>query len=269
MGKQETREQVMLTEDTQHQPTLIIPRFQRKRSYDELAWSRAAHIKAEDSDSDDSGATVHYRRHELHRELRSPPTKLRCNFEHMGTDPDVDSAEFSPSGTEVFLGGSCGSHMWRRDTAIPVLEESGVTYYNPQLEEGAWHSGLIAVEAEAKDKAAVLMFVVDGVTRGLASMIEVATTVMSGRAVVVVVEHVPEGAVIAGDSVSDNERKDLNRARDYLVETIKQRKREGHTNIELCCSIADATAHAARLAKEVRYTTDQTGSCSCHASCHE
>jgi len=252
-----------------HQPSVSIPRFQRKRSYDELAWSRAAHVRAADSDSDDSAATVPYTRkqHKLPSELRPPPTKLRCNCAHLAISPKEESTE--PSECEVFLGGACGSHMWRRDTAIPALEEAGVSYYNPQLEEGAWHSGLIAVEAEAKEKAAVLMFVVDGMTRGLASMIEVTATVMSGRAVVVVVDHVPEGAVIAGDCVSDNERKDLNRARDYLVQVIQQRMKEGHRNIELCSSISEASSHAARLAKELRdggAVPNGSPSCSCDGS---
>jgi len=245
-----------------HQPALTVPRFQRKRSYDELAWSRAAHIRATDSDSDDSAATVLYGR-EPTSELRSPPTKLRCNCAHMAISPKGDSAD-SPVDFEVFLGGSCGSHMWRRDTAIPVLEESGISYYNPQLEEGAWHSGLIAIEAEAKEKATVLMFVVDGVTRGMASMIEVTAAVMSGRAAVIVVEHVPEGAVIAGDFVSDNERKDLNRARDYLVQVVEQKMKEGYTNIQLCSNISEASQQAALLAKELR----DSATLSCHGSCH-
>merc|ERR1711998_279686 len=181
----------------------------------------------------------------------------------MAISPKGDSAD-SPVDFEVFLGGSCGSHMWRRDTAIPVLEESGISYYNPQLEEGAWHSGLIAIEAEAKEKATVLMFVVDGVTRGMASMIEVTAAVMSGRAAVIVVEHVPEGAVIAGDFVSDNERKDLNRARDYLVQVVEQKMKEGYTNIQLCSNISEASQQAALLAKELR----DSATLSCHGSCH-
>lgn len=242
------------------QPTMTIPRFQRKRSYDELAWSRREHVRATESDSDDfsgyeSGSTVHYGR------SSAPPTKLRCNCAHVGVAP----AE--PSPTEVFLGGSCGGNMWRRDITIPGLLDAGVSFYNPQLEPGAWHSGLISVEAEAKRNAAVLMFVVDGATRGLASMIEVAAAVSSGRTVVLCVEHVPEGAVIAGDEVTENERKDLNRAREYLVSVAEERIKEGHNNIELCSTVSEATTHAARLAKALRNSCDYPESCA--GSCQD
>jgi len=232
-------------------PTVIVPRFQRKRSFDELAWSRSRH-SAYDSDTD-SSATMRYKGSEPSPTFQ-PPSKLRCNCQHMGcvTGEVHGSAEIPPAGCEVFLGGSCGSNTWRRDVTVPILEEAGVSFYNPQLEEGAWHSGLIAVEAEAKENANVLMFVVDGVTRGLASMVEVAATVMSGRATVVVVENVPEGAEIAGDLVGKNELKDLNRAREYLIGVVRDRIKAGHNNIELCSSISEASEHAVRLAKALR-----------------
>ena len=31
-----------------------------------------------------------------------------------------------------FLGGSCNPTTWRHDVSIPLLEKSGVAYYNPQ-----------------------------------------------------------------------------------------------------------------------------------------
>ena len=36
---------------------------------------------------------------------------------------------------KVFLGGSCNPTTWRRDIAMPLMEQSGVLYYNPQVEE--------------------------------------------------------------------------------------------------------------------------------------
>merc|ERR1712167_254765 len=174
---------------------------------------------------------------------------MLCNCEHMPCETDEG---LPPAHPEVFLGGACGTSTWRRDIAIPALEESGTTFYNPQLEAGAWHSGLIAVEAEAKEKAAVLLFVLDGLSRGVASLVEAAATVMSGRPVVVVVENVPEGTLIAGELVSENERKDLNRGREYLRSVVQQRIKEGHANIELCSSVSEAAMHAARLAKVPR-----------------
>ena len=43
--------------------------------------------------------------------------------------------------SEIFLGGSCNPTTWRKDTVIPLLEKTGVSYYNPQVD--AWHEGLI------------------------------------------------------------------------------------------------------------------------------
>ena len=144
-----------LTSTVQHaeahrQFAMIVPRMQRKRSYDELAWSRYENVQATSRtgyDSDGSGTTIPF---------SQPPSK-RC---------ETGSRRLTsvPVHAQVFLGGACGSKTWRRDVAIPALIESGTTYYNPQLEEGAWHSGLIAVEAEAKERADVVMFVVDGQT---------------------------------------------------------------------------------------------------------
>lgn len=32
---------------------------------------------------------------------------------------------------DVFLGGSCNPTTWRKDLAVPYLQEAGVTFYNP------------------------------------------------------------------------------------------------------------------------------------------
>ena len=31
----------------------------------------------------------------------------------------------------VFLGGSCNPTVWRKEIAIPLLQEDGITYFNP------------------------------------------------------------------------------------------------------------------------------------------
>ena len=35
--------------------------------------------------------------------------------------------------TDVFLGGSCNPTQWRKEIAIPMLEEHNVSFYNPQV----------------------------------------------------------------------------------------------------------------------------------------
>ena len=43
----------------------------------------------------------------------------------------------APSTCDVFLGGACGETTWRKDVAIPLLEQAGVSYWNPQV-SAAW-----------------------------------------------------------------------------------------------------------------------------------
>lgn len=38
---------------------------------------------------------------------------------------------FDSNAPEVFLGGSCNPTTWRADTAIPALNELGISFYNP------------------------------------------------------------------------------------------------------------------------------------------
>jgi len=61
-----------------------------------------------------------------------------------------------------------------------------------------WHPGLVVLEAKAKDEADVLLFVVGPETRAIASMIEVAELIASGRPVVLVQQDVPAEAEING-----------------------------------------------------------------------
>ena len=47
------------------------------------------------------------------------------------------------SNYEVFLGGTCGQSTWRKDIAIPHLQRSGITFFNPQQDD--WHPGLATI----------------------------------------------------------------------------------------------------------------------------
>ena len=118
----------------------------------------------------------------------------------------------------AFLGGSCNPTTWRKDIAIPAFEAAGISFYNPQVDN--WHEGLIALEANAKANSKVLIFVIDGQTRAVVSMLEALTYAHAGRTVMLVVENIPDGTVIGGEIVTGSQLKDLNRGRSYLRDLV-------------------------------------------------
>ena len=115
---------------------------------------------------------------------------------------------------QVFLGGACNPTTWRKEVAIPVLDNAGITYYNPQVEK--WNPMLMEVEEQAKQSSSILLFVVDNLTRGIASMVEIGYMLGQGREAVVVVKDFSEGAVIASTPLPEREIHDLNRGHDYI-----------------------------------------------------
>jgi raw len=121
---------------------------------------------------------------------------------------------------QIFLGGSCDPTTWRADTAIPFLTNARVAFYNPQVAD--WHDGLVALEATAKEESEVLLFVIDGKTRAIASMLEALAWVAKGRKVVTVVENITDGTDIAGQVVTGRELKDLNRGRAYFLDEFRK-----------------------------------------------
>lgn len=120
----------------------------------------------------------------------------------------------SSNTVRVFLGGSCNPTTWRKDTAIPLLEKYGITYYNPQVEE--WHEGLIEEENKAKNGAQVLLFAIDDMTRGVMSIAEAAFYIGQQRKVVLVIQDYPV------DAANPAEGKDMNRGRAYLRTLAKE-----------------------------------------------
>eukprot|EP01137_Pigoraptor_chileana_P032528 Opistho-2@22041 len=138
---------------------------------------------------------------------------------------------------EVFLGGSCNPTTWRRDYAIPILQKSHLTFYNPQVDE--WYPELMEIEAQAKDSASLLFFVVDNQTRGIASMIEVAYLSGIGRELILVTNDFPAEAMIDGAFISAAEICDLNDGH-CLLRDIVERKGVpvfSDTRIALECTV--------------------------------
>lgn len=134
---------------------------------------------------------------------------------------------------EVFLGGACGITKWRETLAIPIFREAGITFYNPQLED--WKPDMVVVEAIAKEKCAVLLFVVGSETRGIASMIEATQFICEGREVVLVLEDVIEGFEISGESIHPLEAKDLNRGRAYIADVARRWSTPTFSNVRDAC----------------------------------
>lgn len=117
---------------------------------------------------------------------------------------------------QIFLGGTCGNTTWRRDIAIPALEAAGVTYFDPQLGIGEWTEACEAAEMKAKAEAEVLLFIITGQTRGVASLAEVAYLIAARRPLALTVIDVPEDACLDGRLISSMEKDDLNRGRIFV-----------------------------------------------------
>lgn len=108
----------------------------------------------------------------------------------------------------IFLGGSCGDNMYRENIAIPAFDALGIRYYNPKVAPGEWKESMIQEENDAKDKATIIMMIIDNDTRGIMSMLEATEYICLGRKVVLCIDDVTK--------YSPEENKDLNRGRLYL-----------------------------------------------------
>eukprot|EP00744_Colponema_vietnamica_P027375 GILI01041047.1.p1 GENE.GILI01041047.1~~GILI01041047.1.p1 ORF type:complete len:230 (-),score=33.75 GILI01041047.1:173-862(-) len=137
--------------------------------------------------------------------------------------------------TQVFLGGACDKTTWRKDIAIPLLEGANISFYNPQVEQ--WSPELLPLETKAKNEAEILLFVVDGTTRAVASLVEAAFNIGNGREIVIVLQDLTRGSRVSGIMLNEDERKDLNRGRAYLKDLCLS------NNVQLFSSIKDAMVH--------------------------
>ncbi|XP_026821077.1 uncharacterized protein LOC113559444 isoform X3 [Rhopalosiphum maidis] len=110
---------------------------------------------------------------------------------------------------DVFLGGSCNPTTWRKDLAIPYLQDAGVSFYNPQVDH--WSQDLIEIEHAAKESAAILFYVIDSQTRNVVSDIETANFAANHKNLVLVIhpQDAVAGSVIAGEPISYREAEDI------------------------------------------------------------
>ncbi|GMR31950.1 hypothetical protein PMAYCL1PPCAC_02145 [Pristionchus mayeri] len=73
---------------------------------------------------------------------------------------------------DVFLGGSCGNTVWRRQLVIPFLKKRAITYYDPQ--RSVWSENMIYEESIAKENSSLFLFVLDPATVNATSFLEIA-----------------------------------------------------------------------------------------------
>lgn len=128
----------------------------------------------------------------------------------------------NPAPVSVFLGGACNPTTWRQDTAIPYLEERGISYFNPQVDD--WSEELVAIEAQAKATASLVLFVITPETAAAASLVEATELAVSSsaRVVIAITGDIPDGILLEGARVEGRVAKDLNRARVYLKDVANR-----------------------------------------------
>jgi hypothetical protein len=99
-----------------------------------------------------------------------------------------------------------------------------------QVEE--WSEDLVVVEANEKESAALLLFVIDKQTRALASVVEASEYICRGRNVVLSIEDVAPDTEIGGSLIGTTEMKDLNRMRSYLRDVATRHAVPYTTSVE-------------------------------------
>lgn len=144
---------------------------------------------------------------------------------------------------QVFLGGACGLTTWRKDIAIPLLEAASVSYHDPQMPLGAWKEDDQFDEMRRKDECLVQLFVINGSTRGVASVAEVAYLIGARKPVAIVLEDIAAGADVYGKEVDAVEADDLNRGR-IFVRAMAQRH-----NVPIFTDITEGTRYCIQLVK--------------------
>uniref|UniRef100_A0AC35UFG2 TIR domain-containing protein n=1 Tax=Rhabditophanes sp. KR3021 TaxID=114890 RepID=A0AC35UFG2_9BILA len=107
----------------------------------------------------------------------------------MHPNSSLDTHNYSPPLYDIFLGGSCGETVWRRELVIPYLKKRNISYYDPQ--RAVWSKEMIYEEAIAKENSSLFLFVLDPTTVNATSFLEIAyfATRQSPKLVVVFLDR--------------------------------------------------------------------------------
>uniref|UniRef100_A0A915C0R1 Uncharacterized protein n=1 Tax=Parascaris univalens TaxID=6257 RepID=A0A915C0R1_PARUN len=100
------------------------------------------------------------------------PVKANLAVGHISPYPNAKQHSSPKPLYDVFLGGSCGNTVWRRDQVIPYLEKRAITYYDPQ--RSVWNEHMINEESVAKENSSLFLFVLDPATVNATSFLEIA-----------------------------------------------------------------------------------------------
>lgn len=76
----------------------------------------------------------------------------------------------------IGLFGSCGTTTWRQDIFIPELDEHGMKYFNPQVED--WTPACAQEEAWHLANDEIILFPVTSETYGIGSLSEVGFSIL-------------------------------------------------------------------------------------------
>lgn len=122
--------------------------------------------------------------------------------------------------------------------ALPRLEASHISYFNPQVDE--WYEELIEIERRAKDTARIMLIIIDKLTRSVVAINEAVEHICSGRRLVLVIEDIEEGATVEDEALTPMELEELNLARARLRTLAQHRERQQTADVHLCSDIASA-----------------------------
>lgn len=148
---------------------------------------------------------------------------------------------------DVFLGGSCNPTTWRKNLAVPYLQEANVSFYNPQMDY--WSQGLIEIEHAAKENATILLYVIDIQTRNVVSYIEIANFASYHKHLVLAIypQDIVAGSVVAGEHISSKEAEDIQEALSVL------HKITAHEEVLVFNYISQALSQIVQILKDKNY----------------
>ncbi len=93
----------------------------------------------------------------------------------------------------VGLFGTCGDSKWREQFAIPLLEKTGIKYFNPVVAD--WNEEAMHREAEHASTDAIILMVITGETTAIASMAEsgwiALQAYLRGQKLIIVLQDIP------------------------------------------------------------------------------